>query len=585
MGQMEIMLRCTGMSPLLRKFFRMNSIIRRLISARYVCICIYVLFCFVFLACVGYLHDSNSNDDVIKAWAQILTQNHINISFFTIQWHLNGLDKGAKNFGAPEGRSFGFQDTRYLWNRGHWKCLDDSNGRMKGYSFNNCVKKFTGDYKMKRVYNTDFLTDKAIEFIKAQKELNNKFALMVSYPDPHAPNKVRAPYDTMYDDTNFEFPHTAKVALKKEPAIPNWSYRDPKYRNVTASDADAQIDDIEASNDFQKTMRQNFGMIKLIDDSVGRILNSLHETGLTKNTILVFTSDHGDLMAEHGNYGKVLPYKTSAGIPFILRWPDKIKPKVVSSVFSSVDFVPTILNLVGAKSTGELDLPGIDASPDLLDAELWKSNSLQTRFIDGPNGRYAAALTERFKLVLNKKGTPWLFDLEKDPDELLNFYKSTEFYTEVSTRMQADLVDAMAKHDFGLMKGKNPVYLDRPACEETLNNLGRSLPVDTCHDLAGDEAEAENYCAKESFQTTCPVTCNSCVEDSVGTMLLKNREITCDKQVRKKPNYYCKMKYVQLFCADTCSGFMSSLSNRALAGGKEIIQEDVRHPRRRLLPF
>lgn len=493
---------------------------------------------------------------------------------------MNGLDKGAKNFGAPEGRSFGFQDTRYLWNRGHWKCLDDSKGWMKGYSFNNCVKKFTGDYKMKRVYNTDFLTDKAVEFIKAQKELNNKFALMVSYPDPHAPNKVRAPYDTMYDDTNFELPRTAKVALKKEPAIPNWSYRDPKYRNVTASDADAQIDDIEASNDFQKTMRQNFGMIKLIDDSVGRILNAVHETGLTKNTILVFTSDHGDLMSEHGNYGKVLPYKTSAGIPFILRWPDKIKPKVVSSVFSSVDFVPTILNLVGAKSTEELDLPGIDASPDLLDAELWKSNSLQTRFIDGPNGRYAAALTERFKLVLNKKGTPWLFDLEKDPDELLNFYKSTEFYTEVSTRMQDDLVDAMAKHDFGLMKNKNPVYLDRPACEETLNNLGRSLPVDTCRDLAEDEAEAENYCAKESFQTTCPVTCNSCVEDSVGRMLLKNREITCDKQVRKKPNYYCKMKYVQLFCADTCSGFMSSLSNR-----KEIIQEDVRHPRRRLLPF
>ena len=109
-------------------------------------------------------------------------------------------------------------------------------------------------------------------------------------------------------------------------------------------------------------------------------------------------------MTEHGKENKILPYKASAVAPFIIQWPNTIPSgKVVKKTFSSIDFMPTLLKLVGIND--DTSLPGLDASADLKSDSLTVSGG-QTRFIDGPGKRYAAAVNGRYKLVLTKKGTP-----------------------------------------------------------------------------------------------------------------------------------------------------------------------------------
>jgi uncharacterized sulfatase len=151
---------------------------------------------------------------------------------------------------------------------------------------------------MSKNYATDFLTTKAIQFMKRQQQNNETFALVLSIPDPHSPNQVRPPYDTMYDDLSFRIPETAKMAVRKKPSIPKWSYVHENYRNVPPSVSSQKIEEVEKSRWYQNQQKKIFGMVKLIDDNVGRILRFLEETGLEKDTIVIFTSDHGDLMHE-----------------------------------------------------------------------------------------------------------------------------------------------------------------------------------------------------------------------------------------------------------------------------------------------
>ena len=279
-------------------------------------------------------------------------------------------------------------------------------------------------------------------------------------------------------------------------------------------------------------------------------------------THLSFLTHASKFILKDGMDGKVLPYKASAGVPMIVRWPKKIKSgKIIETVYSSVDFTPTLLNLVGAEIPENMPIQGIDASADLLDDRSVVSNPSQTRFIDGPksayvvsqNGpptSYAAAINQHYLLVLSRTGTPWLFDVKNDPDEMYNFYKANDDLTNVSLKLQDSLLSAMTEYDFGLTKQPEPVYLDQPACWETRNEITDVMKYTSCVDLN------PNLCSIWTFSGACPVTCNVCNEDSVGHMALWKGTISCDVEVKAEPETYCQRKNVQGFCRKTCSRFL-----------------------------
>ncbi len=176
-----------------------------------------------------------------------------------------------------------------------------------------------------------------------------------------------------------------------------------------------------------------------------RLLAYLESSGLDKNTIVVFTSDHGDMMCEHCRLNKGLPYETSAKIPFVIRYPDKIKPgKVIRTSFTTTDFAPTVLSLMGVDS----DLPdfhGRNGSADFLSDEKEVQDDEIVYFRNAGN-RWVAAVNHRYKLVLSAADTPWLFDLGRDPDELTNFYADPA-YAEIATRFKTRLVELMKQFD------------------------------------------------------------------------------------------------------------------------------------------
>jgi arylsulfatase A-like enzyme len=362
-----------------------------------------------------YPHNTpvNTNDipmsDDIVTFAEVLRQRGY-ATGYAGKWHLDG--PGRPQW-APA-RQFGFADNRYMFNRGHWKQLEDTpqGPRVKARSAAGAPT-YNVQGADARSFTTDFLCDKAVGFIKAHAD--RPFCYMVSLPDPHNPDTVRPPYDTMFKGEQYEAPRTFNVPAA---GLPTWGTPQGGF------------DD----------MAPYYGMIKCIDDNVGKVLACLRQNNLLDRTIVVFTSDHGDLRGEHHRQNKGVPYEGSARIPFVIRCPGRIRPgTVIRAALTSVDFKPTILRLMGVEPPGPIE--GRDCAALLTEGrtpENW--NDIIFMRGTGEEQGWVAAVTPRHKLVCSTRDDPWLFDLEKDPDELTNFFTGSE-YREVARSLSRHLRD------------------------------------------------------------------------------------------------------------------------------------------------
>lgn len=477
---------------------------------------------------------SGNNDPLdsdMTTFAEILKKKRGYMTGYMGKWHLNGSTKPG--FSHPT-RKFGFTDTKYQFNRGHWKFLEDTGKEVKAYDWTDAsYNKFKNT--LDENFTTDFLFKRGIEFIKREKDTDKPFALMLSIPDPHGPHDVREPYKSMYKNFRFDIPYSGTAALTKSPALPSWS---------------AINFELEESNELLRSLKDNegiyrdyFAMVKCIDDNVGKLMNVLKNNGLDRNTIVVFTSDHGDLMGEHAKTNKGRPYQTSAGVPFIIRYPREIPAgKVIKTAYSSIDFVPTILGLMNVDDPG-VEFHGIDGSSELRQSSN-DSNDSQIRFItDNPkNKKWAAAVKNRYKLVVSKGDYPWLFDLERDPNEIYNYFDQSN-YTSVAKEMQDALYHEILDQDFPI-KAYKEMFWDKPACWD----LKDELPYwrkRVCRNLR--ERNYEAGCQYRSISKFCPVVCKKCCEDSPGVMWLDKELKSCNELTNS-----CWREKVQRFCPSTC---------------------------------
>ncbi|MCP4097970.1 MAG: sulfatase [Planctomycetaceae bacterium] len=327
------------------------------------------------------------NDEVIT-FAHLLGKAGYQTGFAG-KWHLDGSGKPQW---APE-RKFGFQDNRFMFNRGHWKNLKiGEDGPKVGATSKNTPSYAVGDADEK-TFTTDFLMDRTLEFIDANKSV--PFCYMLSLPDPHGPDTVRAPYDTMYADQVYEKPTTYDV---DDRAIPEWG---------------------EPAKKLGFGQSKYYGMVKCIDDNIGRLLKKLTDDGILDNTMIVFTSDHGDLRGEHHRQNKGVPWEGSARIPFLVFYPSKIKPKtVVNQALTSVDFCPTLFSLF--ETDANADFHGRDFSSLLTQTAGDDWDDVAFARGTGDIAGWLMAVSDRHKLVVATSDQPWLFDLKRDPDEMIN---------------------------------------------------------------------------------------------------------------------------------------------------------------------
>jgi arylsulfatase A-like enzyme len=259
---------------------------------------------------------------------------------------------------------------------------------------------------------------------------------MVSFPDPHGPNTVRAPYDTMFAQVDVPLPANLS---KTDAQTPKWAPTDKKVNERA----------------LRRIMPAYYGMIKCIDDNVGRMLNTLREKKLLDETIVVFTADHGDLCGEHGRLNKGVPYEGSAKIPMVLYYPKHVPPGTeIHQALSCVDFAPTILEIMSVEHQQKFE--GRDASA--LFAGTIPSDWNDIAVLRGTRD-WLCAVTGQYKLVYSRKDRPWLFDLMQDPHELTNVYDKRE-NREVARRLARHLWDYASRY--------NDPYVENPEIRTAL---------------------------------------------------------------------------------------------------------------------
>ena len=351
------------------------------------------------------------------------------------KWHLDG--NGKPQWG-PE-RKFGFDDNRYMFNRGHWKQfeLTDEGPRVKARDRSG-KPSYSVDGADEESFATDWLMNRTIDFIDEHKD--SPFAYMVSIPDPHGPDTVRAPYNTMFSDEKIEAPRTHSKDPNKSPS---WA---------------------KPAKNTRYPMAQYHGMMKCIDDNMGKLIEALKERGLYDNTIVIFTADHGDLRGEHGLQNKGKPMEASAKIPFVIRWPENIEAGLrIDHAMNTTDFMPSILTMMGAQHSGVeegRDLSGVFQGerlkgPDITFMRGTNSSSEDTK-------GWIAAVTPTHKLILSDEDEVWLHDLDKDPDELQNFAKDPE---------QGPVLKKMAKQLKRYGEKYHDAKIKNPHTREVLQDL------------------------------------------------------------------------------------------------------------------
>lgn len=309
------------------------------------------------------------------------------------KWHLSGNPKPGW---AP--RSYGWTDNQYMFNRGHYKKIEDLEGMSpKAYPY-----KIIGD---ENTYTTDWLTAKVIDFLRENQE--KKFAYMVSYPDPHQPWQVREPYNSMYSPADMLVPESYSQRIDP---LTEWHSEILTHHTKLSQ------------KKLQKIKAMYSGSVHLLDHSIGKIIKELENLKLYDKTLIVFTTDHGEYMGEHGMLYKNNFFEAAYRLPFILRIPDGQKGSLNEHVFSMVDFMPGILNLLGIEPNEQVH--GRDFSSLLTDEPLeWKEEAHVHHAVH--NG--AGLFTPDYYLLLYRTGEHLLFDRKNDPKELYNLYNDPEF--------------------------------------------------------------------------------------------------------------------------------------------------------------
>ena len=385
-----------------------------------------------------YPHEAgvSANNQVLKdsvpTLASLLRDQGYRTGFIG-KWHLAG---DGKPEWAPKSGNGGFEHIQYMFNRGHWKklSLSDSGAEVAAKD-NQGRPSYAVDQADERSYATDFLTSRAIEFIN--EEDDSPFLLVISYPDPHGPNTVRAPYAQMFDHLRFLPPRTYGLG---DLPVPLWLGGPKNHASFRG-----------------EQMSQYFGMVKCLDDNVGRLLETLTTAGVDQNTLVMVTSDHGDLCYEHDRLNKGNPYEGSARVPMLIRYPEGgLKVGAYDQPVATVDITPTLLRFAGYDSKAEFQ--GRDLSDAFRGVSLPPEQMVFLRNA-GLRAEWVAAIDDRYKLILSVTDRPWLFDSDDDPDELHNYYLRPNT-REVTRRLAQGLRE--------YQKASNDPFMQDPKIMESL---------------------------------------------------------------------------------------------------------------------
>lgn len=308
-------------------------------------------------------------------------------------------------------------------------------------------------------YNT-WIAERVGKIMKQYHRDNENFFLWASFFDPHPAYLVPEPWDKMYDPEKISVPSVNEGEHARNP---------PHFRMTQEQKPDFSVyqePDGNYCHGFHSHLRTRkdlagdiaiyYGMISCMDKYIGKILAGLDQLGLRDNTLVVFTSDHGNFFGQHGLIAKgAFHYEDLIRVPMIARFPGKIPAgKRSDSLQSLVDFAPTFLSFAG------MNIPRLMTGVDQKD--VWCGMKDQTRDHVIVENRHQPTkvhvksyVTERYKLtVYYNRPYGELFDLQEDPGEINNLWDNPS-YSDLKMKLLLEFLH-------GEM-GKEPLWMPRIA--------------------------------------------------------------------------------------------------------------------------
>lgn len=308
-------------------------------------------------------------------------------------------------------------------------------------------------------YNT-WIAERTGRLLEEYQRKNDNFFLWASFFDPHPSYLAPEPWDSMYEpgclsiasiipgEHNNNPPHF-QLTQQENPDFSVWEEDGGNYIHGFASH-------LHTKTELAKDMAVYYGMISLMDKYIGMILDKLESLGLSENTLVVFTSDHGHLMGQHGMTAKgAFHYEDLLKVPFIARYPGKIQAGGNNTALQSlVDIAPTFLSIAGIETP--LTMTGIDQSGTWFGSEKKLRDHVLVENRHQPTTLHLKTyINAGYKLtVYYNRDYGELFDLEKDPAEINNLW-----YDSKSAGLKNELVMKLLFAEMG----KEPLWMPRIA--------------------------------------------------------------------------------------------------------------------------
>jgi arylsulfatase A-like enzyme len=302
-------------------------------------------------------------------------------------YHLNPYDTYIPEGRGRHGNSYWFQ------------CVKDVHKDPRVYS-NDATRvggQQDGEQYRPKVYSPQLEADVLVDYLKnsqGQRDPAKPFCAI------WGPNPPHSPYESEED--------CDEVAYRKH-------YKDRNPEDLLVRDNVIEGD----SRQLAETRAPfYFANVTGVDTQLGRVLEALEESGEADNTIVIFTSDHGEMMGSQGKFGKLVIHEESFCVPFMIRFPGRIVNRLEDLMLSSVDIMPTVLGLMGLRDSIPATVEGRDYSRELLSDDWSRNPKPGSALFLGYNNRIKGVRTERYSFQIEEDGKQTLLDNKNDPFQM-----------------------------------------------------------------------------------------------------------------------------------------------------------------------
>jgi arylsulfatase A-like enzyme len=374
------------------------------------------------------LHSGISNNDhplnpKLPSFAKACKEQGYNTAYIG-KWHLDGM--GRTTYIPPE-RRLGYD---------FWQALECTHNYFKSLYYDNNAK----EPEYWEGYDAEAQTLAAQDYIKS-RDPEKPFFLTLSWGPPHDPYIAPQKYLDRIDPLKLELRENVKEHKIADELADNPRFIIPEKYSARKKLRQNLEDEQWIRSRYAKYLAATLAL----DDYFGQLMKTLEEEGILDNTILVFSSDHGDHIGSHQFFGKCTPFEETISIPFLLRYPKAVKAKIVSdAMLSPMDMFPTIFGIADLKHSR---IDGIDLSKVIVNEEEDKRDAILlmnlTHFNNAAlvNGldTYRGVRTKQYTYARYEDKKPWLlFDNKKDPYQMNNLARNPE-YIELINELDAKL--------------------------------------------------------------------------------------------------------------------------------------------------